>query len=240
MLDGADSVKDYHLACAFFPNLSPGHVQSCSAAASRGFLTGQTPVSDFAHVPGQKHKSTLSELRFPGLEMDQAVLTGAVYLLSGAILQVLGKIHLSWLVRHRKNVPNDSGSDVRIHELASHQHIDILSFLLIAAGSIDLILSELGTVEDSPTVLLIWIPAMVATVGTGFSTYQMTSSSGWKSIFGGLRILAFLLLALLGTAIPAIVMMVSMGAVDPVLLTSVLLVLVLWVYLRWGIEISAH
>lgn len=172
--------------------------------------------------------------------MDQAVLTGAVYLLSGAILQILGKIHLSWLVRHRKNVPNDSGSDVRIHELASHQHIDILSFLLIAAGSIDLILSELGTVEDSPTVLLISIPAIVATVGTGFSTYQMTSSSGWKSIFGGLRILALLLLALLGTAIPAIVTMVSIGAVDPVLLTSVLLVLVLWVYLRWGIEISAH
>lgn len=239
MPDGADSVKDYHLACAFFPKLSPGHVQSCSAVASRGFLTGQTPVSDFAHIPGQKHKSTLSYV-FPGLELDQAVLTGAVYLLSGAILQVLGKIHLSWLVRHRKNVPNDSGSDVRIHELASHQHIDILSFLLIAAGSIDLILSELGTVENSPTVLLISIPAIVATVGTGFSTYQMTSSSGWKSIFGGLRILAFLLLALLGTAIPAIVTMVSIGAVDPVLLTSVLLVLVLWVYLRWGVEISAH
>lgn len=172
--------------------------------------------------------------------MDQAVLTGAVYLLSGAILQVLGKIHLSWLVRHGKNVPNDSGSDVRIHELASHQHIDILSFLLIAAGSIDLILSELGTIEDSPTVLLISIPAIVATVGTGFSTYQMTSSSGWKSIFGGLRILAFLLLALLGTVIPAIFTMASIGAVDPVLLTSVLLVLVLWVYLRWGVEISAH
>ncbi len=132
--------------------------------------------------------------------MDQVLLTGAVYLLSGAILQILGKIHLSWLVRHRKNVPPDAGSDIRIHELASHQHIDILSFLLIAVGSIDLILSELGTVENSPTVLLISIPAMVATVGTGFSTYQITSSSGWKSIFGGLRILAFLLLALLGTA----------------------------------------
>ena len=171
--------------------------------------------------------------------MDQVLLTGAVYLLSGAILQILGKIHLSWLVRHRKNVPHDAGSDIRIHELASHQHIDILSFLLIAVGSIDLILSELGTVENSPTVLLISIPAMVATVGTGFSTYQMTSSSGWKSIFGGLRILAFLLLALLGTAIPAIVTMASSGAADPVLVTSILLVTVLWVYLRWGIEISA-
>lgn len=110
--------------------------------------------------------------------MDQVVLTGAVYLLSGAILQVLGKVHLSWLVRHRKNVPTDSGSDVRIHELASHQHIDILSFLLIAVGSTDLILSELGTVEHSPTVLLISIPAIVATVGTGFSTYQMSPARG--------------------------------------------------------------
>lgn len=172
--------------------------------------------------------------------MDQVVLTGAVYLLSGAILQVLGKVHLSWLVRHRKNVPTDSGSDVRIHELASHQHIDILSFLLIAVGSTDLILSELGTVEHSPTVLLISIPAIVATVGTGFSTYQMRSSAGWKSTFGGLRILAFLLLAVLGTVIPAIVTMAAIGAIDPVLLTSILLVLVLWVYLRWGVEISAH
>ncbi len=172
--------------------------------------------------------------------MNQVVLTGAVYLLSGAILQILGKIHLSWLVRHRKNVPNDSGSDVRVHELASHQHIDILSFLLIAVGSMDLILSELGTVENSPTVLLISIPAIVATVGTGFSTYQMASGSGWKSTFGGLRILAFLILALLGTVIPAIVTMAASGAIDPVLLTSILLVLVLWLYLRWGVEISAH
>ncbi len=160
--------------------------------------------------------------------------------MSGAILQILGKIHLSWLVRHRKNVPNDSGSDVRVHELASHQHIDILSFLLIAVGSMDLILSELGTVENSPTVLLISIPAIVATVGTGFSTYQMASGSGWKSTFGGLRILAFLILALLGTVIPAIVTMAASGAIDPVLLTSILLVLVLWLYLRWGVEISAH
>jgi hypothetical protein len=102
--------------------------------------------------------------------LNSIQLVGDIYVLTGSLIQVLGKMRIERIVRKRQKVPLPAGAK-GIQTTFSANHIDILSFFLIGAGFMFFILTDFGIYASSPYLYLPSITLLATVAIMVFGTY---------------------------------------------------------------------
>ncbi len=84
-------------------------------------------------------------------------LVGDCYVLAGSLVQVFGKMKVARIIRKRQRVSLPAGAK-GIERAFSSNHIDILSFFLIGAGFLFLILVDSGI---SSVSFYLFLPSLI-------------------------------------------------------------------------------